>query len=270
MRSKKKLQTVEAPMKRRSRIYALIRRAILDKHQIVGTYNGHHRELCPHALGQTNGEEACLFFQVGGGSSRGENARGWRCMKLNELSDADVRPGPWHLDETPHSRPHQCVKQVELDVLWVTHGRVIRNEGAPCWCPFERKALQRDTEHFEALAAAVFCARFNLDIVKLRWRFIRTAFAGFDLDVVAGWSDEEADRLLTVAGMIRNRKKITAILRNARELKAKVRTYGSVQAYVQSFRSDPSRLLADIDRWARYIGKPSIRCYLRCAGARID
>jgi hypothetical protein len=53
--------------------------------------------------------------------------------------------------------------------------------GTSCWCPFENRSPRTDDEYFEVLAAAVFSARFNPDIVRARWPSIRKAFAGFDL-----------------------------------------------------------------------------------------
>ena len=136
----------------------------------------------------------------------------------------------------------------------------------PCWCPFAARAPWTDSEHFEALSAAVFSARFSVEIVRKRWPSIRAVFAGFDLRTVASWPDSEVDRLLAYPGMIRNRKKIMAVVRNARDLLVRVEEYGSVRGYLDSFRGDTAALIESLDTWAHYIGAPSIRCYLRCAG----
>jgi DNA-3-methyladenine glycosylase I len=123
-----------------------------------------------------------------------------------------------------------------------------------------------DNEHFEALTAAVFSARFNPGIVRRRWPAIRRAFAEFHLDVVASWPDGETERLLAYPGMIRSRKKVMATLRNARELITKARVHGSVQSYVETFGADSEALVRELDGWAHYVGAPSLRCYLRCIG----
>jgi DNA-3-methyladenine glycosylase I len=123
-----------------------------------------------------------------------------------------------------------------------------------------------DNEHFEALTAAVFSARFNPGIVRRRWPAIRRAFAEFHLDVVALWPDRKTERLLAYPGMIRSRKKVTATLRNARELMKKVMTHGSVQSYVETFGADSEALVRELDGWAHYVGAPSLRCYLKCIG----
>src|SRR5690348_5086117 len=114
-----------------------------------------------------------------------------------------------------------------------------------------------DNEHFEALTAAVFSARFNADIVRGRWPAIRHAFADFDLDRVASWPDGESERLLAYPGMIRNRKKIIATLRNARELAEKATLYGSVQSYLASFGPSTQAVIDELDGWVHYIGAPS-------------
>ncbi len=134
------------------------------------------------------------------------------------------------------------------------------------WCPFEGRTPQTDDEFLEAITASVFEARFNPAIVRQRWPHIREAFVRFHLREVAGWPDSEAERLMSAPGIIRNKKKIVATLYNARELLGLVREHGSVRAYLDSFGGDRVALVAAIDQWAHYIGAPSIRWFLRCAG----
>jgi len=61
----------------------------------------------------------------------------------------------------------------------------------------------------------------------LSWRTVlnkrenyRTAFAGFDVDAVAAFTDADVARLLGDAGIIRNRAKIAATIGNARAVRA--------------------------------------------------
>lgn len=53
-----------------------------------------------------------------------------------------------------------------------------------------------------------------LTILKKRDNF-RSAFAGFDPNIVATWRDEDVERLLQDAGIIRHRGKIKATITNA-------------------------------------------------------
>ena len=51
--------------------YELVKYAILNKKQIIAEYQGHYREMCPHAIGTKNGYQQALFYQFGGSSSKG-------------------------------------------------------------------------------------------------------------------------------------------------------------------------------------------------------
>lgn len=134
------------------------------------------------------------------------------------------------------------------------------------FCPLSGGRAADDDEYFEALTASVFACRFSSEVVRARWPAIRAAFAGFSLPTVARWPDDEVDRLLLCPGLIRNRKKILATLRNARDLLARSQQHGSVHAYVEAFRPDLEALVRDLDGWAHYVGAPSLRGFLRCAG----
>jgi hypothetical protein len=73
--------------------YALVRQAIIDKQQIVATYKGHVREMCPHAIGTKNGRQQALFFQFGGTSSSGLPPGGeWRASRLRVSITSEASP----------------------------------------------------------------------------------------------------------------------------------------------------------------------------------
>jgi hypothetical protein len=64
--------------------YTLFRNAILAERQVICTYDGSHRELCPHIIGiNKDGEEVVLAWQFAGESS-GKLPQ-WRCLKLAKV-----------------------------------------------------------------------------------------------------------------------------------------------------------------------------------------
>jgi DNA-3-methyladenine glycosylase I len=76
----------------------------------------------------------------------------------------------------------------------------------------------------------------------------RAAFDSFDPDAVAGYGDDDVERLMRDAGIVRNRAKITAAIGNARATVA-LRTDGGLGALVWSFRpaaTPAPRSLAEI------------------------
>ena len=99
-----------------SAIYELFAQAMADRKQVICTYDGHRRELCPIVLGHSQGEEKALTFQFGGGSSKGLPRGGqWRCLFLAKVGEAGLRDGPWHSGDS-HTQPQGCVEIVDLDV----------------------------------------------------------------------------------------------------------------------------------------------------------
>jgi hypothetical protein len=87
-----------------------------ERKQVLCTYRGHPRELCPVVLGHMKGDERALTFQFGGHSSKGLPPGGqWRCLRLAEVEDVQLRDGPWHAGNS-HNRPQACVDSVDLDV----------------------------------------------------------------------------------------------------------------------------------------------------------
>lgn len=98
-----------------SSAYALFRQAVLNKQQIVCTYQGYEREICPHCLGHKSGREKALSFQFAGGSSSGLPPGGqWRCMFLDEVTNVRVKDGSWHTSPD-HSRPNTCVDEIDVE-----------------------------------------------------------------------------------------------------------------------------------------------------------
>ena len=92
--------------------------------------------------------------------------------------------------------------------------------------------LRDDARLFERLALEINQAGLSwLTILNKKDNFVR-AFEGFDLDRVAGYGENEIARLLADAGIIRNRKKVEAVIENARRLLAIRAEYGSFAAWL--------------------------------------
>jgi hypothetical protein len=99
-----------------SAAYVLFRRAILERQQITCMYDGYLRELCPHVLGRTDGEEKVLAYQFAGGSRSGLPPQGeWRCLFLAQVRDTRMRAGRWHTG-CRHRATQTCVALVDVDV----------------------------------------------------------------------------------------------------------------------------------------------------------
>ncbi|MFP4138267.1 MAG: DNA-3-methyladenine glycosylase I [Halomonas sp.] len=89
-----------------------------------------------------------------------------------------------------------------------------------------------DDTLFERLALEINQAGLSwLTVLRKREAFHR-AFEGFDLDRVAAYGDKERERLLADAGIIRNRRKVDAVIHNAGVILALRDAHGSFRAWL--------------------------------------
>ena len=94
--------------------------------------------------------------------------------------------------------------------------------------------LRGDAELLERLALEINQAGLSwLTILKKRDAF-RRAFAGFDVDRVAEFGEEDRARLLADPGIIRNRLKVDAVIDNARRIRALRESHGSFAAWLDA------------------------------------
>jgi DNA-3-methyladenine glycosylase I len=105
--------------------------------------------------------------------------------------------------------------------------------------------VSADTRLFEKLSLEGFQAGLSwLTILRKREAF-REAFAGFDHELVAHFTDRDVERLLGNAGIVRHRGKIEAVINNARRAAELVEAEGSIAHYVWRFEPAPSGRVAD-------------------------
>jgi len=78
------------------------------------------------------------------------------------------------------------------------------------------RPVHGSTALFERLSLEAFQSGLSWVTILRKRPAFRSAFAGFEPAVLAGWGTTEVDRLLGDAGIVRNRRKIDAVLTNAR------------------------------------------------------
>ena len=94
--------------------------------------------------------------------------------------------------------------------------------------------LGEDRALFERLMLEINQAGLSwLTVLRKRAAF-RAAYAGFDIDAVAGFGAADRARLLADAGIIRNRRKVDAAIENARRLVAIRANHGSFSAWLDA------------------------------------
>ncbi|MBO0836350.1 MAG: DNA-3-methyladenine glycosylase I, partial [Actinobacteria bacterium] len=103
-----------------------------------------------------------------------------------------------------------------------------------------------DAGMFERLCLEAFQSGLSWQTILRKRENFRRAFCGFDMAAVAAFGPKDVERLLSDAGIVRNRAKIEAAVANAR---AAISVPGGLAALVWTYAGSPSPApvrLADI------------------------
>ncbi len=109
--------------------------------------------------------------------------------------------------------------------------------------------LESDAEFFQRLVLEINQAGLSwLTILKKRDNFV-AAYSGFDVDAVAAYGEVDRARLLSDAGIIRNRLKVDAAISNARTLLGIREEFGGFRGWIDAHHPQPK------DDWVKLFRK---------------
>ncbi len=127
--------------------------------------------------------------------------------------------------------------------------------------------LHNDDALFERLILEINQAGLSWITILRKADNFRRAYDSFQIDRVASYGSEDVNRLLSDAGIIRNRLKIQAAIENARRIQALQAESGSFKAWLDSHHPAP------LDRWTklfkstfRFTGAEIVREFLVSTG----
>jgi DNA-3-methyladenine glycosylase I len=92
-----------------------------------------------------------------------------------------------------------------------------------------------DTTHFEFIVLDTNQAGLSWQTILNRRDGFRNAFANFNPNIVAQFTQADVERLMQDTGIIRNRLKIEGTIKNAKAFLAVQEEYGSFDAYIWQF-----------------------------------
>jgi DNA-3-methyladenine glycosylase I len=96
------------------------------------------------------------------------------------------------------------------------------------------RPVDRDDVLFERMALEINQAGLSWVLILKKRAALYAAFEGFDPATVARYGVREVERLLDDAGIIRNRRKIEAVIENARRIPAIRESHGSLAAWIEA------------------------------------
>lgn len=114
---------------------------------------------------------------------------------------------------------------------WYNGDRILEEYHDHEWC----KINHDDDFEFEMLCLEGASVGLSWRTIMHKREAYRAAFHDFKIDACAEMTDEELEKQLANAGLIRNRGKILSVRKNARAVQRIQREFGSFDAYLWSF-----------------------------------
>lgn len=124
--------------------------------------------------------------------------------------------------------------------------------------------------HLERMALEVFQCGLSWKIVLVKRPALRRCFQGFRVDWVARMTRRDVNRLCRDASIIRNRRKIEAMVHNAGKFREIASEHGSYCSWIRSLRAGSPReveaLFALFGKTFRFMGPETTKCYFMGIG----
>jgi len=138
-----------------------------------------------------------------------------------------------------------------------------------------------DFRLFEKICLEGFQSGLSWRTILMKRENFRKAFCGFDYHKVADFNQQDVERLLQDAGIVRHRGKIEAVINNAQRAKELVAKEGSLAAFFwryepkeqiaepqsQSTTSESTRLSKDLKKlgW-KFVGPTTVYAFMQAMG----
>jgi 3-methyladenine DNA glycosylase Tag len=142
-----------------------------------------------------------------------------------------------------------------------------RNEGGAMEGPRKIKPHSL-ADYLEVMSKSVFQTGISWKVVESKWPGIKEAFREFDLAVISKLTIDDIDSLVLDTRVIRNRRKIEAIVDNARQILELDSKYGGFKKYLRSFSSF-EELTKDLRKQFKYLGEMGSYHFLWVVGEKV-
>jgi len=140
----------------------------------------------------------------------------------------------------------------------------------PKWMYRDRRP-PNDDAYFENMTRVIFLAGLGWKMIDEKWPNFRKAFKNFVINEVAKFDENDVKILMSDAGIVRNRAKITATINNAKQLQNIRKGYGSFQSYLNSLDKSNNYVLVikELGKKFSRLGPSSARIFLYSVGENV-
>ena len=118
------------------------------------------------------------------------------------------------------------------------------------------------------MSKAVFQTGISWKVVETKWAGIRLALKDFDPLIISGFGGADIDRLMQDTRLIRNRRKLEAIVLNARKMLELEASFKGFKNYLRSFDSF-KQTVAALHRDFKFMGETGSYYFLWVVGEEV-
>jgi 3-methyladenine DNA glycosylase Tag len=123
-------------------------------------------------------------------------------------------------------------------------------------------------DYLEVMSKAVFQSGMSWRVVEAKWPGTREAFHDFDVAKVAAFDEKDLDDLTKDTRVIRNYRKLAAIVSNAQKMIDLDEEHGSFQKYLHS-QGDFDATLNTVRNDFKFMGPTGIYYFLYVVGEQV-
>ncbi len=123
-------------------------------------------------------------------------------------------------------------------------------------------------DYLEVMSKSVFQTGISWRVVENKWPGIREAFRGFDAQAVASLGERDIDKLAGDTRVIRNRRKLEAIVENANRLLQLEAEHGSFRSYLRSHGGFEATV-KDLRKQFKFLGDTGSYVFLYIVGEQV-
>jgi len=116
-------------------------------------------------------------------------------------------------------------------------------------------------DYLEIMSKSVFQSGMSWKVIESKWTETRQAFQEFDIHKVANFHEKDIEDLSKDRRVVRNYRKLTAIVSNAKKILELDKEHGSFQQYLRSHGSFDATLKA-IRKDFKFMGPSGIYVFL--------
>ena len=138
----------------------------------------------------------------------------------------------------------------------------------PTGTPPEQIQPSSLNDYLEVMSKAVFQSGMSWRVVEAKWPGIREAFQDFDAAKVAAFEEKDLDELSKDTRVIRNYRKLAAIVNNAQKMLGLDQEHGSFQNYLRS-HGDFDATLNAVRNDFKFMGPTGIYFFLYVVGEKV-